>query len=584
MAERKQVNRYYPPDFDPAKHKSINKYRNSHPLRERAKKLSQGILVIRFEMPYNIWCDGCGNHIGMGVRYNAEKKKVGKYYTTPIYRFRMKCHLCDNYIEMETDPQNFDYTIVSGARRKNQKWDMAENEQVLTEDREAVKKLARDAMYKLEHGVDDTKKLKAAAPTLSQIAEVQAGKKDDYSQNQLLRKKFRTEKKQLLAVEASDKALLAKSSLDIELVPEAEEDKKLASLLKYSATESYEEKRQQKREEIRGRELFATATISSPSSSEPSLLPSPKSQTNKHQEAQRTLMSKVLKSKSTGVFGAFESPGSSRGSSSSGGLLGKRTQMIIGGTTGIVVNKKRKRVDHSPKEQSDRDRKRSKVIGGIDDRSRTEPCKEGFEKDCSHLPTNPDNGMCMEPTGGTVAEFKSQSSSSVIDLANGRSTADAHRLESGSSAASVDSLRNKSDESVMDSQRTENACMPDTSTSEKSTIDTREQPEQVSCADMKVNENTRHSDMGVNTTNDEQNVDALACHSETNMCSDSQDNKDMTSDSGVSNHKAVCKTLETTPSGNRSEAEDSDVSKLGQSSLSLVSCYSSSSESDSDET
>lgn len=71
----------------------------------------------RFEMPYNIWCDGCKNHIGMGecegnidlfsdsnknlfiivlqhvgfffcsgVRYNAEKKKVGMYYTTPIYR------------------------------------------------------------------------------------------------------------------------------------------------------------------------------------------------------------------------------------------------------------------------------------------------------------------------------------------------------------------------------------------------------------------------------------------------------------------------------------------------------------------
>ena len=27
-------------------------------------------------MPYNIWCDGCKKHIGMGVRYNAEKTKV----------------------------------------------------------------------------------------------------------------------------------------------------------------------------------------------------------------------------------------------------------------------------------------------------------------------------------------------------------------------------------------------------------------------------------------------------------------------------------------------------------------------------
>lgn len=27
-------------------------------------------------MPYNIWCEGCKKHIGMGVRYNAEKTKV----------------------------------------------------------------------------------------------------------------------------------------------------------------------------------------------------------------------------------------------------------------------------------------------------------------------------------------------------------------------------------------------------------------------------------------------------------------------------------------------------------------------------
>uniref|UniRef100_A0A4X2M5U1 Probable splicing factor YJU2B n=1 Tax=Vombatus ursinus TaxID=29139 RepID=A0A4X2M5U1_VOMUR len=53
--------------YKPFSHGSLNRYHHSHPLRERARKLSQGILVIsRFEMPYNIWCDGCKNHIGMG--------------------------------------------------------------------------------------------------------------------------------------------------------------------------------------------------------------------------------------------------------------------------------------------------------------------------------------------------------------------------------------------------------------------------------------------------------------------------------------------------------------------------------------
>ena len=76
MGERKGTNKYYPPDFDPQKHRSLDGYHGSHPLRERASKISEGILVIRFEMPYNIWCGGCGIHIGMGVRYNAEKQKV----------------------------------------------------------------------------------------------------------------------------------------------------------------------------------------------------------------------------------------------------------------------------------------------------------------------------------------------------------------------------------------------------------------------------------------------------------------------------------------------------------------------------
>ncbi|XP_020786501.1 probable splicing factor YJU2B [Boleophthalmus pectinirostris] len=260
MGERKGTNKYYPPDFDPAKHGSLNGYHKTHALRERARKLSQGILIIRFEMPYNIWCDGCKNHIGMGVRYNAEKKKVGNYYSTPIYRFRMKCHLCVNYIEMQTDPQNCDYVIVSGAQRKEERWDMEENEQILTTEHSEKEKLETDAMFKLDHGGKDKEKLKRALPSLSEIQDLQAGWKDDFQLNSSLRKKFRTEKKVLAEQEEKDNAVRARTNLSIPLLPEREEDKRLAALLTYATPDSFDDKQQSKRQEISSRSWFSSSS------------------------------------------------------------------------------------------------------------------------------------------------------------------------------------------------------------------------------------------------------------------------------------------------------------------------------------
>jgi hypothetical protein len=70
------------------------------------------------------------------------------YYSTPIFSFRCKCHLCSGWFEIQTDPQvrfpslfsawasalthaplsqNTRYVVVSGARRKEEDWDPAEN-------------------------------------------------------------------------------------------------------------------------------------------------------------------------------------------------------------------------------------------------------------------------------------------------------------------------------------------------------------------------------------------------------------------------------------------------------------------------
>lgn len=60
----------------PPQHGSLNKYHGSHPLRERARKLSQGILVIRYggAVPppplKSLWgsrCGGGGGHVMLCV-------------------------------------------------------------------------------------------------------------------------------------------------------------------------------------------------------------------------------------------------------------------------------------------------------------------------------------------------------------------------------------------------------------------------------------------------------------------------------------------------------------------------------------
>ena len=176
MGERKGVNKWYPPDYDPNKG-GLNKWQGTHALRERARKIHLGILIIRFEMPYNVWCEGCGLHVGMGVRFNAEKKKIGMYYTTPVYQFRMKCTMCDNHYEIKTDPANLDYVCVSGCRRQEKRFEASENGTVVPDEKATIQKLALDPMFKLEHGEKDTSKAQDAKPRINKMVQIQVKKR-----------------------------------------------------------------------------------------------------------------------------------------------------------------------------------------------------------------------------------------------------------------------------------------------------------------------------------------------------------------------------------------------------------------------
>lgn len=261
MGERKGQNKYYPPDYDP-KAGGLNRFLGTHALRERARKIHLGIIIIRFEMPYNIWCEGCKNHIGMGVRYNAEKTKVGMYYSTPVYQFRMKCHLCDNHFEIKTDPGNLDYEIVSGARRQENRWDPTQNGQVVPDTKETQRRLFDDPMYKLEHVATDQKKNDDAKPRLFKLYERNHYIwDDDYTANSKLRAEFRLRKKELKTEAERDQALLTKSSLDIELLPESDQDSRLAAMMKLQSAKTVTEHEQEKKSNVINRPALPSSTI-----------------------------------------------------------------------------------------------------------------------------------------------------------------------------------------------------------------------------------------------------------------------------------------------------------------------------------
>lgn len=79
-------------------------------------------------MPFNIWCGGCESMIAKGVRFNAEKKQVGNYYSTKIWSFSMKSACCRHEIVIQTDPKNCEYVIISGARRKTEEYEAEDAE------------------------------------------------------------------------------------------------------------------------------------------------------------------------------------------------------------------------------------------------------------------------------------------------------------------------------------------------------------------------------------------------------------------------------------------------------------------------
>ncbi|KAJ4015730.1 Protein saf4 [Fusarium irregulare] len=230
------MGRYVPPDVEGTI--SGNALNKKHPLGSRASK--PGALTVRFELPYAVWCSTCPKPtiIGQGVRFNAEKRRVGSYFSTPIWSFKLKHVECGGEIEIRTDPKNTAYVVVAGGTKRDTGEDVQrEGDAVIMTDQER-EALRKNAFASLEKTIADREQLKNATLRIDELTESSAKYWDDpYTQNQKLRNAFRAGRKERERDAAATGALQDRMSLGLDILPGTEEDARRAALVDFGSVD-----------------------------------------------------------------------------------------------------------------------------------------------------------------------------------------------------------------------------------------------------------------------------------------------------------------------------------------------------------
>eukprot|EP00996_Jenningsia_fusiforme_P001588 NODE_2461_length_1196_cov_23.952049_g2246_i0.p1 GENE.NODE_2461_length_1196_cov_23.952049_g2246_i0~~NODE_2461_length_1196_cov_23.952049_g2246_i0.p1 ORF type:complete len:295 (-),score=68.54 NODE_2461_length_1196_cov_23.952049_g2246_i0:160-1044(-) len=134
MGERKVMNKWFPPDFDPT----------------RLPKASRAaVRKVRMMMPMSVQCASCGEYVYHGKKFNAAIEPTREEYLgIKIWRLTVRCPRCSGAISIKTDPANCDYTCDSGAVRNFEPWRAFNAEQAEKDiEREEARK---DVMKDLE--------------------------------------------------------------------------------------------------------------------------------------------------------------------------------------------------------------------------------------------------------------------------------------------------------------------------------------------------------------------------------------------------------------------------------------------------
>lgn len=245
------MGRYVPPDVEGTV--SGNQLHNKrHPIGSSAAPQT-----VRFEMPFPVWCGTCARPtiIGQGVRFNATKRRVGHYHSTPIFSFTFRHADCGGELEVRTDPAATEYVVSRGGRRREaaglEDQDLVSPEALkraslanlasrgLGGGAESSKQADREAAFAhLEKTIADRAALARASTRVDELAAEsdRLGWDDPYARNALLRRGFRAGRKERERAAAADADVRARLGLDDDAVvlgPELDVDRVRAALVDF---------------------------------------------------------------------------------------------------------------------------------------------------------------------------------------------------------------------------------------------------------------------------------------------------------------------------------------------------------------
>jgi len=162
MSDRKVLNKYFPPDWDPA-------------LLPRTTKPKNAQVMVRLMLPMTVQCAKCGDYIHKGKKFNGRKEEaVGENYLgIKIWRFYLKCPTCLSEITFKTDPARNDYVLESGGSRNFEPWKQVDMEEKLEKARKQREEMG-DTMKVLENRTEASKREMELQDVIEEVKELNA--------------------------------------------------------------------------------------------------------------------------------------------------------------------------------------------------------------------------------------------------------------------------------------------------------------------------------------------------------------------------------------------------------------------------